>query len=60
MNTINGKFNSKAVLMEINQKYRCSNFFLCQKLKSRVSIQLKPIWILSCVVLVSPAALNTA
>jgi hypothetical protein len=34
-----------AVLMKINKKkYHCSNFFLCQKLKSRVSfIQLKPI-----------------
>jgi hypothetical protein len=29
--------------MKINKKYQCSNFFLCQKLKSRVSfIQLKP------------------
>jgi hypothetical protein len=30
--------------MKINTKYHCSNFFLCEKLKSRVSfIQLKPI-----------------
>jgi hypothetical protein len=30
--------------MKINTKYHCNNFFLCQKLKSRVSfIQLKPI-----------------
>jgi hypothetical protein len=34
----------QAVLMKIIKKYHCSNFFLCQKLKSRVSfIQLKPI-----------------
>jgi hypothetical protein len=30
--------------MKINKKYHWSNFFLCQKLKSRVTIiQLKPI-----------------
>jgi hypothetical protein len=30
--------------MKTNVKYHCSNFFLCQKLKSRVSfIQLKPV-----------------
>jgi hypothetical protein len=30
--------------MKINKKYHCSNFFLCQNLKSRVSfIQLKTI-----------------
>jgi hypothetical protein len=30
--------------MKINKKYYCSNFFLCQKLKSSVFfIQLKPI-----------------
>jgi hypothetical protein len=42
--------------MNINKKeYQCSNFFLCQKLKSRVSfIQLKPIVDIS----VSPAALK--
>jgi hypothetical protein len=47
------------VLMKINIKYHCSNFFLCQKLKSRVSfIQLEPILRYD-MVSVSPAALNT-
>jgi hypothetical protein len=32
------------MVIKINKKYQCSNFFLCQKLKSRVSfIELKPI-----------------
>jgi hypothetical protein len=34
----------QVVLTKINKKYHCSNFFLCQKLKSRASfIQLKTI-----------------
>jgi hypothetical protein len=40
---INGKFNNTGSADE-KKIYHCSNFFLCQKLKSRVSlIQLKPI-----------------
>jgi hypothetical protein len=39
---INGKYNNICSVDE--KKYHCCNFFLCQKLKSRVSfIQLKPI-----------------
>jgi hypothetical protein len=42
---INGNFNNIGSADENNlEKYHCSNFFLCQELKSRVSfIQLKPI-----------------
>jgi hypothetical protein len=46
--------------MQTNKKYQYSNFFLCQKLKTRVSfIQLKPILDIFLRVSVSPAALNT-
>jgi hypothetical protein len=40
---INGKFNNIDSADENKKNYHCSNFFLCQKLKSRIFIQLKPI-----------------
>jgi hypothetical protein len=41
---INVKFGNIGIAEKINKKYHCSNFFLCQKMNSRVSFsQLKPI-----------------
>jgi hypothetical protein len=52
-----GKFNNIGIA---DKKYHCSSFFHCQKLKSvsysSISCQS---WVFSCVVSVSPAALNT-
>jgi hypothetical protein len=58
---INGKFgNTGSTAGNQLKKYHCSNFFLCQKLKFRVSfIQLKSVLDISCVVSVSKTALNT-
>jgi hypothetical protein len=48
------------VLMKINKKYFCSNLFLCQRLKSgSPSSSSRQSWIFCCMVLGSPAALNT-
>jgi hypothetical protein len=58
---INGTFNNRADADENKlKKYQRSEFFFCQKLKSRVSfIQLKPILGIFLRGSVSPAALNT-
>jgi hypothetical protein len=57
----NGKFNNIDSANENKYKNITAEiFFVCQNLKSRVFfIQLKPNWIFSCMVSVSPAALNT-